>query len=509
MFEPVFSVSRRVTYVAAVFAVTTAFTATAWAQVSSPSVTAIPLPEPETLQVSPGIESETLTPETPAMSEGTVDAIASGTEALSPQKPAAAQASEVPAVNPFVVDDVPIEATAKNAVDARNEGIIQGQQTALKMLAERMLSKESADSMATPDPATLAALLQDFEVREERLSANGYRAKMRATFNPGAVERFFGAAKMTPVDISARSVMVLPLYEVGGEYLLWEDTNPWISAWQKAEKPGYKLIVPTGDLEDVTAAPASKIMGGDYGPVDVLKKRYGVDDVYVAVARKSAALDLPVEIYGYHFGQMKILKNARAVSGDVAAADGEKTPAAQTADDDVFATAVALSNGIIRDDIKVNVAAKSAAQNPPPSTGEAIQQQLAATPPADQRMGSLVAPPLTQGGPVFSADVAALADAPHAMPGQPRTLPDGSHSLPVKAVFGDIATWVDIQRRLSAVPGVSNVLVTTVGRNEAEVTLNITGMPGAWRAVFSGAGLTLMPPVADGLPYRVSLAPNL
>src|ERR1700735_2903165 len=67
----------------------------------------------------------------------------------------------------YVVAGVPVDATAKDAVTAREAAREEGQRTALRRLLERLTPRSDWSRLPAPNGADIAALVQDFEVSDE------------------------------------------------------------------------------------------------------------------------------------------------------------------------------------------------------------------------------------------------------------------------------------------------------------------------------------------------------
>ena len=105
--------------------------------------------------------------------------------------PAAAQS----AARLYTVEGVPVDVTAGSAVAAREQAYAEGQRAAFRMLMEK-LTPESVHGRlpAAPSGAALDALVQGFEVRDERASGVRYIARMVVRFNPAEVQALLDRA---------------------------------------------------------------------------------------------------------------------------------------------------------------------------------------------------------------------------------------------------------------------------------------------------------------------------
>lgn len=135
-------------------------------------------------------------------------------------------------------------------------------------------------------------------------------------------------------DVIAKSVLIVPYYEdISGETLLWEETNPWLPAWQgalpRANGGGRKFFVPLGDISDIAAGAANGVWSGNYAPLDRLMRNYGAEQAVLAVANKSGP-QLTVEIYTYREGRLRRRDTLKPYVGDKTQTEALRTGVFET-----------------------------------------------------------------------------------------------------------------------------------------------------------------------------------
>ena len=94
------------------------------------------------------------------------------------------------AADGFIVPNVAVDATGNDAIDAKNKAIADGQAEAFKRLATQLTT---GTNVPAPAASALDRAVEGFEVADEKIAANRYRAAITYTFNRDAVQRLLSA----------------------------------------------------------------------------------------------------------------------------------------------------------------------------------------------------------------------------------------------------------------------------------------------------------------------------
>ncbi|HLY58909.1 MAG TPA: DUF2066 domain-containing protein [Stellaceae bacterium] len=205
----------------------------------------------------------------------------------------------------FVVADVPGDATAQDAVAAREAARAQGLQAAFQQLLQRLTQPSDWPRLPHLDATQITDLLVDFQVANEHSSAVRYFANFTFRFNPRAVRDLLNRAGIPFTELASKPVVIVPVLTAGGETRLWDDPNPWRDAWNSV--PGRSgvvpWVVPVGDLADVSALDQPDASAPKPEQIQALSQHYDGGDVVTAVATESPGgqgvkLDIAVTRYG-------------------------------------------------------------------------------------------------------------------------------------------------------------------------------------------------------------------
>ncbi len=206
--------------------------------------------------------------------------------------PAGAQASDV-----FTVAGVAVDATAETATSARAEALMSGQRDAFYRLLRRLTPQSSYRRHPLLDDDTVTALIDSFEIADEKRSSTRYLASLTIRFKPDEVRALLRQQELPFSETASKPVLILPVYEAAGARNLWDDPNPWRVAWGGLEeRDGFvPLVIPDGDLTDVGTIGAPQALAGNAERLQAIAKRYGVADVLVvhAVLSRDLAAGVP------------------------------------------------------------------------------------------------------------------------------------------------------------------------------------------------------------------------
>lgn len=190
----------------------------------------------------------------------------------------------------FTVSGVHVDVTAENAVAAREAAFDQAQSKAFAALAARLLPDDEAASLTPPGTDVISDLVQDFEITEERLSSVRYVGTYTFRFKNDAVRNYFSGTGLSYTDVESKAVLILPFYQWGDRTILWDENNPWRRTWTRSSHGDQGLVpvvVPIGDLADVTALDGSDMLG--YAPLGLadMTDRYGAREAIIVLATPS------------------------------------------------------------------------------------------------------------------------------------------------------------------------------------------------------------------------------
>jgi hypothetical protein len=186
----------------------------------------------------------------------------------------------------FQVSGIEVDATAGDAVAAREQALLQGQVEGLRRLMRRLVPAGDHARLPSVGPAGIERYVQNFEIADEQVASNRYLAQLTVRYEPDAVRELLQRQALGYAETVSEPIVVLPVYRPAGGAQLWPDGNPWWQAWVDDLDPErlLRLVLPLGDLQDMATVTVDQALAGDAAALAALGQRYGSDDVLVVIA---------------------------------------------------------------------------------------------------------------------------------------------------------------------------------------------------------------------------------
>ena len=187
----------------------------------------------------------------------------------------------------FSVAGLTVDVEAESAEAARRKAVAIAAGRALDAMLRKLTREADAYKLPILEPQAVTELVRGYEVTNERRSELRYIGEFTFRFDAGGVRALLREAAIPYAETRSPPLLVLPVMEAGGGPVLWDSPNPWREAWQRLNWRDrlVQLLLPWGDLEDLTGISAMQALTGDGPRLDALAQRYGAAGVLVAVAR--------------------------------------------------------------------------------------------------------------------------------------------------------------------------------------------------------------------------------
>ncbi len=228
-------------------------------------------------------------------------------------------------IDVFEVKGVAVDVTDETAAAARDKALAIGEGLAFRHLLERLTQRADHEHLPDLPGREIAAYVRDFSIELEKRSAVRYLASLSYRFKPAEVRRLLTDFGLWFAETPSKPVLVLPVYQIAGTLLLWDEPNPWRDAWNQASaRDGLvPLVHPIGDLSDIAVIGAEQALDGDAQRLAAIARRYEAGDVLVVHGTRGmdargerAKLDVVATRYGTAINEQSLVKSFAAGPGD-------------------------------------------------------------------------------------------------------------------------------------------------------------------------------------------------
>ncbi len=348
----------------------------------------------------------------------------------------------------YTMGNYPVEATAANAVAAKDAAINDGQKAAFRSLLKRIVPVTAYKQLSRLSSVKASNLVSGVAVRSERNSATDYIASLDFSFEPDAVRSALSQQGIPFVDEQASSVTVVTALRQGNPATVTNDKGVWRRAWTGLDLVHTITPIAVEDLKStIHSDTVDMLLSGDDNGLRILQEEYGTKLIVVAVAEPDfAAKKLLVTLAGKDAVGPFLLKRSYHISNGDLAYTSE------------LAAVIAL--GTIE------------------GRWKAVKSNYAAAP-ADAGAASK---------PVWSPEAMATGN------GDP---------VSFVAEFAGPDQWNDLRSKLLDTPGVDSMEISTMSDARADVSLRFPGGAASLANALGARGLSFVN-TADGWVLRAS-----
>jgi hypothetical protein len=195
--------------------------------------------------------------------------------------------------NLYMIEDVKVDVTAASSQEARTSAIAEAQRRAFRQLLARLLPESEHSHFYDLGDQDIEFAVQDFEITNEKITKVRYIGTFIIRFNPAAVGKILSRRGQTiqpQVRVSSET-LIIPLFEKDQHILLWEETNPWFTAWvqgQEQQGKATKWVIPVGDLADIRDLSAADALAGNHLGMTKMLNRYGLERATIVLLKITA-----------------------------------------------------------------------------------------------------------------------------------------------------------------------------------------------------------------------------
>jgi len=205
---------------------------------------------------------------------------------------AATPALGAPGDKAFTVANYPVDATAKDAVAAKEKAIAEGTQAAFRSLLKRLVPVTAYNSLDRLRSVKAADYVDGFAIRSEQNSGTRYVASLDFNFEPNSVRELLQREGVAIVDAQAEPVLLVPVLRQSdassGAYVA--ASGPWATVWQDLDAGNALAPLTVTPLKAaVHSDTIAGLVTGQGTPEQILATEYGSETVVVAIAEVDKA----------------------------------------------------------------------------------------------------------------------------------------------------------------------------------------------------------------------------
>jgi hypothetical protein len=183
----------------------------------------------------------------------------------------------------YVVANVSVDATDKDAVAAKAKGTESAERDALAVVLKRLMSVSAYAQLPDLSQQNVDDLVESVSIRSERNSATRYLASLDVSFNSEAVKQLLASQNIPYSETRAEAISILPLV-LDGTSVKSEGAEGWSQAWDGLDIA--HSVTPATILkprENLTADTVKAVLGGDAQAVALMQSQYSYAPLVVAV----------------------------------------------------------------------------------------------------------------------------------------------------------------------------------------------------------------------------------
>jgi hypothetical protein len=200
----------------------------------------------------------------------------------------ASGARAAPGEKAFTIANYPVDATAKDAVAAKDKAIADGQQAAFRSLLKRLVPVTGYQGLERLKSVKAADYVDGFSIRSEQNSGTRYIASLDFNFEPNSVRQLLQREGIRFVDTQAETVVLVPVLRQGAQFVA--ASGPWASVWSDLDVANALTPLQVDALKPaVHSDTIAALVTGQDSPERTLATEYGVDTVLVAIAEVDKA----------------------------------------------------------------------------------------------------------------------------------------------------------------------------------------------------------------------------
>jgi len=190
------------------------------------------------------------------------------------------------ASDPYAINGVSVDKTAKSAAAARRLALAEGRRLAFLRLIGRIVPKNQHYKIKKPKIESLEKMILGVQIESEKNSQIRYIANLNIEFLAPEVRRYLRGVGVGFAETFSKPILVLPILRGENGDVLWAYSNEWRAAWKQLPR-SYSLTpfkIPDADPLMSKLINADQALNGEQNRISAIASHYKTKGVLLAVA---------------------------------------------------------------------------------------------------------------------------------------------------------------------------------------------------------------------------------
>jgi len=200
--------------------------------------------------------------------------------------------------------------TSQNITEAAKQQAIY---EAFKRVLQKNLQKKYSTDIVDKYSNNILNFIDSVKVLKEIDEGSNYKAEYVVMFREKAINKILESENNISF-ISKIRTLVVPVFYIKGEPIIWGDNNLWMLSWEQVlrEGEGKNVILPIGDLEDVRDLKMLDIVNGDVKRLEKFMNKYNAHKLIISEAIfDKDYLEVITKKYSFDAGEYKSNRNSK------------------------------------------------------------------------------------------------------------------------------------------------------------------------------------------------------
>ncbi len=181
----------------------------------------------------------------------------------------------------YIIDNIKVSRTDKDATTARQKAITKGQRDAFNIILNR-LSIDDSNSIVISDEE-ISQMLRSIQIKNEKITDNSYSANLMIEFSPDYVKYTLDKYKITKFSPTFNSYLIIPILSEDGTTYLWERSNRWYGFFKKNAKSANSIFLIDNDFSSRNLIDLDYFKRPNFSNFKNIAELYDVNNVVLVV----------------------------------------------------------------------------------------------------------------------------------------------------------------------------------------------------------------------------------